>query len=81
MRMPLLLDADKSITESAQTYLREGKWKIVCDDSETTFQVITDNPLHSNIGNEFGFDIGTRVRVVITQRGKPHKISIYAERL
>lgn len=79
MRIPLLLDADKSVTSSAQTYLRNGRWKLTCDDTETTFRVIIGGiPIDTT---EFEFHEGSLVRVEIKERGKAFKINIYAERL
>ena len=74
MRIPLLLDADKSITQSASTFLRDGHWKMTCDDSETTFQVITGDS--KDINTDFS---ARSIKVLITKRGDKSRISIHAE--
>jgi len=79
MRIPLLLDADKSITKSAATYLREGHWKITCDDPTTTFQVVTSDSLQE-LGTDFR-TLSRAIKVLITKRGDRSRISIYAERI
>lgn len=79
MRIPILIDADKSITKSASTYLRNGHWRITCDDPETTFQVVTSDSLQE-LGSDFR-TLARAIKIVITKRGDKSRISIYAERI
>lgn len=76
MRIPLLLDADKSVTQSASTFLRDGHWKITCDDSDTTFRVVTSDS--KDLGNNF-CTLARAVKLVIIMRGDKSRISIHAE--
>lgn len=79
MRIPILLEADKSVTTSASSLLREGHWRITCNDPDTNFRVVTSDSNH-DLGTDFR-TLARTIKVIITKRSDRPRISIFAERI
>lgn len=79
MKQPLLIDADKSVIESATSWLARGKWRIECDCNETELLILNSQFSSASMPQEFETE-GTFICVTVMKRGPKDRINIFAVR-